>query len=32
MKEKTKQILSIVLRAINEVLRYIVNAKKDASK
>ena len=32
MKEKTKQILSIVLRAINEVLRYIVNAKKDAGK
>ena len=32
MKEKTKQILRIVLRAINEVLRYIVNAKKDAIK
>ena len=32
MKEKTKQILRIVLRAINEVLRYIVNAKKDVSK
>ena len=32
MKEKTKQILRIVLRAINEVLRYIVNAKKDADK
>ena len=32
MKEKTKYILSIVLRAINEVLRYIVNAKKDTDK
>ena len=32
MKEKTKQTLRIVLRAINEVLRYIVNVKKDARK
>lgn len=29
MKEKTKIILSIIFRAINEILRYIITGKKE---
>ncbi len=29
MKEKTKKILKIILRVLNEFLFYLVNSKKD---